>query len=311
MNDEGVLPGAPENDEGVLPGAPETPFEKDRPRLRAVAHRLLGTSTEAEEAVEDARTTWRRPEDPAAAVARACLARLRARETHRGGRWDPWDPWAAGEPAPRDDRIGPEQPPQAVLARLTPPQRLAFVLHEEFAVPYEEIARVLDHTPAATRRLAARAAHRLREAEDMPEQDLPRQREVVGAFLTAARNGDAAALTALLDPDVVLRADAAAVRAGATGAHGPAAVAEALAGRAGTAGKALVDGAAGLAWPAEGEPEMVLAFTVLDGRITSMDALSDAEHLRRMDLRLTPPGHSPPARPHERAARDPGEARGR
>ncbi|MEV6248329.1 sigma factor-like helix-turn-helix DNA-binding protein [Streptomyces sp. NPDC051742] len=297
---------------------PETLFEKDRPRLRAVAHRLLGTSTEAEEAVRDARTTWRRPEDPVAAVARACLARLRARETHRGHPWDPWDPWAAGEPTPRHDRTGPEQPPQAVLDRLTPPERLAFVLHDEFAVPYEEIAPVLDHTPAATRRLAARAAHRLREAEDMPEQDLPRQREVVGAFLTAARNGDAAALTALLDPDVVLRADAAAVRAGATGAHGPAAVAEALAGRAATAAEALVDGAAGLAWPAEGEPEiaegepeMVLAFTVLDGRITSLDALSDADHLRRMDLRLTPRGHSPHARPHERAARDPEEAPGR
>ncbi|MGA5063263.1 sigma factor-like helix-turn-helix DNA-binding protein [Streptomyces exfoliatus] len=299
------------NDEDGLPATPETRFEKDRPRLRAVAHRLLGTSTEAEEAVEDARRTWRRPEEPVAGVARVCLARLRARETHRGRPWDPWDPWAAGEPTSQDDRVGPEQPPQTVLDRLTPPERLAFVLHDEFAVPYEEIAPVLDHTPAATRRLAARAAHRLREAEDMPERDLPRQREVVGGLLTAARNGDAAALAALLDPDVVLRADAAAVRAGATGAHGPAAVAEALAGRVATAGKALVDGAAGLAWPAEGEPEMVLAFTVLDGRVTSVDALSDAEHLRRLDLRLTPPGHSPPARPHERAARDPEEARGR
>lgn len=120
----------------------------------------------------------------------------------------------------------------------------------------------------------------------MPEPDLPRQREVVAAFLTAARNGDAAALHDLLDPEVVLRADATAVRTGTAAAHGPGAVAEVIADRVSTARKALVDGAAGLAWPSEGDPRLVLAFTVLEGRITAIDALSDEDHLIRLKLQL-------------------------
>ena len=291
-------------------------FEEHRPRLRAVAYRLLGTSEEAEETLEDVRRTWRAPEhpsgpppagpdradvppppgDPTAAVARACLDRLRARETHHEHPWDPWDPWASGGP-PRPggaaDPDGPtaadgpeERPLPSALDGLTPPERLAYVLHDEFSVPYEEIAPVVDRTPAATRQLAGRARYRLREAEEMPEPDLSRQREVVAAFLAAARGGDTAALRELLDPEVVLRADTAAVRAGAAAAHGPGAVAEAVAGRAGTARKALVDGAAGLAWPPEGEPRLVFAFTVLDPRITAIDALSDADPLNRQKLRL-------------------------
>ncbi|WP_406335298.1 RNA polymerase subunit sigma-70 [Streptomyces zaomyceticus] len=291
-------------------------FEEHRPRLRAVAYRLLGTSEEAEETLEDVRRTWRAPEhpsgpppagpdradvppppgDPTAAVARACLDRLRARETHHEHPWDPWDPWASsGPPRPGGaaDPDGPtaadgpeERPLPSALDGLTPPERLAYVLHDEFSVPYEEIAPVVDRTPAATRQLAGRARYRLREAEEMPEPDLSRQREVVAAFLAAARGGDTAALRELLDPEVVLRADTAAVRAGAAAAHGPGAVAEAVAGRAGTARKALVDGAAGLAWPPEGEPRLVFAFTVLDDRITAIDALSDADHLNRLKLRL-------------------------
>ncbi|MFE6784014.1 sigma factor-like helix-turn-helix DNA-binding protein [Streptomyces sp. NPDC057680] len=298
---------------GPLPGAlPSAPFEELRPRLRAVAYRLLGTSEEADEAVEDVRRTWpaRRPPiapgpvpapyDPTDAVARACLDRLRSRETHREHPWDPWDPWASGLPnhrgEPEDDprsrpeqnhRSGPEPPPPSTaLDGLTPPERLAYVLHDEFSVPYERIAPVLERTPAATRQLAGRARYRLREAEEMPEADLPRQRDAVAAFLAAARTGDAAAVRALLDPDAVLRADAAAERTGVTAAHGPGAVAEALARRAGTARKALVDGAAGLAWPAEGDPVLVFAFTVLEDRITAIDALADADHLGRLRLQL-------------------------
>ncbi|MFF2301943.1 RNA polymerase subunit sigma-70 [Streptomyces sp. NPDC058128] len=313
----------------TLPGAlPAAPFEELRPRLRAVAYRLLGTSEEADEAVEDVRRTWsaRRPPiapgpvpapyDPTDAVARACLDRLRSRETHREHPWDPWDPWASGLPnhrsepeqnhrsgpeenhrsEPEDDRrsepeenhrSGPEPPPPSTaLDGLTPPERLAYVLHDEFSVPYERIAPVLERTPAATRQLAGRARYRLREAEEMPEADLPRQRDVVAAFLAAARTGDAAAVRALLDPDVVLRADAAAERTGVTAAHGPGAVAEAVAHRASAARKALVDGAAGLAWPAEGDPVLVFAFTVLENRITAIDALADADHLGRLRLQL-------------------------
>ncbi|MCD2466078.1 RNA polymerase subunit sigma-70 [Streptomyces sp. MBT42] len=306
---------------GALPGAlPAAPFEEFRPRLRAVAYRLLGTSEEADEAVEDVRRTWpaRRPPiapgpvpapyDPTDAVARACLDRLRSRETHREHPWDPWDPWASDLPnhrggpeenhrsgsgksprsGPEDSpRSGPEAPPPSTaLDGLTPPERLAYVLHDEFSVPYERIAPVLERTPAATRQLAGHARYRLREAEEMPEADLPRQRDVVAAFLAAARTGDAAAVRAPLDPDVVLRADAAAERAGVTAAHGPGAVADAIARRASTARKALVDGAAGLAWPAEGDPVLVFAFTVLEDRITAIDALADADHLGRLTLQL-------------------------
>ncbi|MFB7395321.1 RNA polymerase subunit sigma-70 [Streptomyces sp. NPDC056191] len=306
---------------GALPGAlPAAPFEEFRPRLRAVAYRLLGTSEEADEAVEDVRRTWpaRRPPiapgpvpapyDPTDAVARACLDRLRSRETHREHPWDPWDPWASDLPnhrggpeenhrsgsgksprsGPEDSpRSGPEAPPPSTaLDGLTPPERLAYVLHDEFSVPYERIAPVLERTPAATRQLAGHARYRLREAEEMPEADLSRQRDVVAAFLAAARTGDAAAVRALLDPDVVLRADAAAERAGVTAAHGPGAVADAIARRASTARKALVDGAAGLAWPAEGDPVLVFAFTVLEDRITAIDALADADHLGRLRLQL-------------------------
>ncbi|MCX5227038.1 sigma factor-like helix-turn-helix DNA-binding protein [Streptomyces sp. NBC_00233] len=283
----------------TLPGAfPAAPFEEHRPHLRAVAYRLLGTFEEADEAVEDVRRTWpaRLPPiapgpvpvpalyDPTEAVARACLDRLRSRETHREHPWDPWDPWASGQP---DHRSDPEEPPPpTALDGLTPPERLAFVLHDEFSVPYERIAPILERTPAAARQLAGRARYRLREAEEMPAPDLPRQRDVVAAFLAAARSGDAAAAHELLDPDVVLRTDATAERTGATAAHGPGAVAEAIARQVSTARKALVDGAAGLAWPAEGDPRLVFAFTVLEDRITAIDALSDADHLGRLKLQL-------------------------
>ncbi|CCA56581.1 MULTISPECIES: sigma factor-like helix-turn-helix DNA-binding protein [Streptomyces] len=240
-----------------------------------MAYRLLGSREEAEEAARDASG---RP-DPTAAVARACLARLRSRETHREHPWDPWDPWAAGQ----DRREGTGEDP---LDALTPPERLAYVLHDEFSVPYEEIAPVLDRTPAATRQLAGRARYRLRETEEMPTPDLHRQRAVVEAFLTAARNGDAAALHDLLDPEVVLRSDATAVREGLPPAHGPGAVSETLANRVSTARKALVDGAAGLACPPEGDPETVFTFTVLEDHITAVDALADKPHLTRLNLQL-------------------------
>ncbi|MBT2441035.1 sigma-70 family RNA polymerase sigma factor [Streptomyces sp. ISL-36] len=253
-------------------------FEAHRPRLRAVAYRMLGSFGEAEDAVQDAwlrlsRSGTRSPEASGVEdlsgrltviVARDCLDRLRSRVARRE---EPWDPWAAGEPGEPhrpEQATDPEQ--QALLAdplgaallavqdTLTPAERLAFVLHDMFAVPFEEIAPLLDRTPAATRQLASRARLRVQGTEEMPEPDLPRQREVVAAFLAASRDGDADALLALLDPDVTLRADAEALQAGVTAAQGARAVAECLAGRARAARLALVDGAAGLAWVPDGEP---------------------------------------------------------
>ncbi|MEU2119679.1 hypothetical protein ABZ567_29490 [Streptomyces sp. NPDC016459] len=142
MDDTGTHTGTP------TPAAPEA-------RLRAVAYRLLGTFPEADDAVADARRTRRWSEDPTIAVAAACLARLRARETHEHAHADPAAPGTA--------------PPAVAVDGLTPPERLAFVLHDEFQVPYERIAPVLEHAPVAARRLAGRARHRLRDAEEMPE----------------------------------------------------------------------------------------------------------------------------------------------
>ncbi|MEU6880140.1 sigma factor-like helix-turn-helix DNA-binding protein [Streptomyces sp. NPDC046712] len=256
-------------------------------RLREVAYRLLGSFGRADAAVREAALHLGRSGSPARdetmAVARVCLDMLRSRE---GRRDDPWDPWGAGEPGQATDPE--ERALLAALDRLTPAERLAFVLHDMFAVPLEEIAPVVERTPAATRQLAARARRRVQGTEEMPEPDLPRQREVVAAFLAAARSGDVDALLALLDPDAVLRADAEAVRAGASAAHGALPVAESFAGRARSERLALVDGAAGLVWAPASGPRSVIAFTVLDGRITAVDVLMDPAHLDRLKVEILP-----------------------
>ncbi|MFI8963552.1 sigma factor-like helix-turn-helix DNA-binding protein [Streptomyces sp. NPDC053493] len=279
------------------------------PTAEAVAHRLLGSSAEADEAVRavthvvtgtapgagtapaaaparsaatgsgDSAPASGDSADDLLAVARFCLDRLRSREAMRPAPRDPWDQW----PERGTDGTG-----QDVLDTLTPSERVAFVLHEDFSLPYEEIAPLVDRTPTAARRLVARARRRVEGTEEMPEPDLPRQREVVLAFLAAARAGGTEALLALLDPDVVLRADAEAVRNGAAPAHGAPAVAHRVAGRAQEARPALVDGATGLMWTTpEGEPKAVLRFTVLEGHVTAIDALADRSHLDRLDLRPT------------------------
>lgn len=286
--------------------------EERGPRLKAVAYRLLGSSDEADEAVRDAvresvreavhasmpgsapepvrnsvrgpvRATARRPVAGGRvldALARVCLERLRARETHRTAPWDPWAPVA-------HDPTDPDPALLTALDTLTPPERLAFVLHDLFDVPYEETARILERTPAAARQLAAHARHRVQGAEEMPEPDPARQRETVAACLAAARARDSEALRALLDPDVALRADPTAVRAGVRPAHGAGQVAPALAGRILEARPALVDGAAGLVLSRGGPPgtvHTVFSFTVLDGRITSVDVLADEGHLSRLTV---------------------------
>ncbi|MFJ3584808.1 RNA polymerase subunit sigma-70 [Streptomyces sp. NPDC090127] len=253
--------------------------EEQESRSRAIAHSLLGSSAEAAEAVREARTEADAgvdgDTDVDIGVARACLRRLRAREARRR---DPWDPWAGDEPGEF-----------AALDALTPAERVAFVLHDMFAVPVDRIAPVVERAPAATRQLVSRAATRVRDTEELPEQDLTRQREVVAAVLTAARAGDRHALRALFDPDVLLRADAEAVRAGATPAHGAGPVADHLAERARTSRPALVDGAAGLAGLAEAEEgtvRSVVSFTVIDGRVTAVDVLMDPAHLDRLAVEL-------------------------
>ncbi|WP_406271485.1 sigma-70 family RNA polymerase sigma factor [Streptomyces sp. NBC_00191] len=278
-------------------------FEEHRARLRAVAYRMLGSSGEADDAVQEAWLRLSRSEADAienlggwltTVVARVCLNMLRSRDTRRE---DPWDAHRPEPAADREDIADPEH--QALLAdsvglallvvldTLAPAERLAFVLHDMFAVPFDEIAPIVERTPAATRQLASRARRRVQGAETAPETDVTRQREVVDAFLAASRGGDFDALLTLLDPDVVLRADSAAVRSGAGAARGAQAVAHTFAGRAQAARPALINGAAGLVWAPGGQPRVVFGFTIAaDGRIVAIDIVADPGGLGRLDLEV-------------------------
>ena len=261
-------------------------FEADRDRLRAVAHRMLGSGSEAEDAVQEAWLRLARSDAAAVenlsgwlttVVARVCLDQLRSRAARRE------EPL---EDVPRDGGAEPEDEAVlgdavgaallVVLDTLTPAERLAFVLHDLFAVPFDEIATILGRSPTAARQLASRARRRLQGAE--VRDNVARRRAVVDAFLAAARGGNFAALLALLDPDVSLRADAAAVRMGAAAeARGAEAVATTFAGRAKAARPATVDALPGLVWMQAGQPRIVFAFTIVDGRITRIDLLADLE----------------------------------
>jgi RNA polymerase sigma factor (sigma-70 family) len=273
-------------------------FEAHRSHLRAVAYRMLGSSSEADDAVQEAWLRLSRTDASAVdnlggwlttVVARVCLNMLQARTTRRE------EPVGEDLPDPvQPDGDDPEQQAlQAegvglallvVLDTLTPAERLAFVLHDLFAVPFEEIAPILDRSPAAARQLASRARRRLQGAP-APDTDLARQRAVVDAFLAASREGDFEALVALLHPEVVLRSDQAAVRTGADAeVRGAAAVAATFSGRARTARPALVDGAAGAVWAPGGRPRVVFGFTIADGRIVAIDLLADPDHLDRLEL---------------------------
>lgn len=172
-----------------------------------------------------------------------------------------------------------------VLETLGPAERLAFVLHDLFAMPFDEIAPTLGRSPAAARQLASRARRRVQGAATVPDTDLTRQREVVDAFLAASRGGDFEALLALLDPEAVLRADHAAVQMGASReVHGAAAVASTFAGRARVAQPALVDGAVGAVWAPGGQPRVVFGFKITRGKIAEIDLVADPERLGQLDL---------------------------
>ncbi|MET9958565.1 RNA polymerase sigma factor SigJ [Streptomyces sp. NPDC006326] len=284
--------------------SPTDRFEQERTRLRAVAYRMLGSLGEAEDAVQEA---WLRLERTGAAeienlpgwlttvVARICLNMLRSRETRRE------EPLELRIPDPvvtREDVIDPEAEVMladsvglalmVVLGSLQPAERVAFVLHDMFAVPFDEIAPLIDRTPAATRQLASRARRRVQGQAPAPDPDLTRQREVVDAFFAASRDGRFDALVAVLDPDVVLRSDGGVARARHTvvlnGASRVASQALTFRRMSPFVRPALVNGAAGAVVIADGHPLSVMAFTVTAGRITAIDVVADPERLRALDL---------------------------
>jgi RNA polymerase sigma factor (sigma-70 family) len=275
-------------------------FEAHRSHLRAVAYRMLGSPSEADDAVQEA---WLRLSRSGAegvenlggwlttVVGRVCLDMLRSRTSRRE---ESLDAHVSEPVVTREDEVDPEHEALmadsvgsallVVLDTLAPAERLAFVLHDMFGVPFEEVASIAGRSPAAARQLASRARRRVRGATASSEADLARRREVVEAFLAASRGGDFEALLAVLDPDVVLRADGAAVRLGATGeVRGAAAVAETFSGRARAARPALVDGVPGLVWAAGGRPRVVFNFTIRDGTIVEIEMVADPERISQLD----------------------------
>jgi RNA polymerase sigma factor (sigma-70 family) len=273
-------------------------FEQHRGHLHAVAYRMLGSATEADDAVQEAWLRLARHGGDeienlggwlTTVTARICLNLLQARTTRRAGELDEALPDPT--PGPEDHALLGDSVGLAllvVLDALTPDERLAFVLHDTFAVPFDEIATVLGKSPAATRQLASRARRKVRGAEATP--DPARSREVVTAFLAASREGDFAGLLALLAPDAVLHADATVAGYGAEpvvlGADG---VARTFNGRAQAARLALLDGEPGAAWTQNGTPRVVFAFTVEDGLVTRVEMRADRDHLAALHLELLEP----------------------
>jgi RNA polymerase sigma factor (sigma-70 family) len=282
-------------------------FEENRTHLRAVAYRMLGSPSEAEDAVQEAWLRLNRSDTSGVdnlggwlttVVGRVSLDMLRSRKSRREEHLEERPDRDLPDPvAGPGDAIGPEHEALladslgpallAVLETLTPTERVAFVLHDVFGVPFGEIAPVVGRSPNAAKMLASRARRRVRGGASTPEADLARQREVVGAFLRASREGDFGALLAVLDPEVVLRADCAAVRLGASGeVRGAQEVAETFSGRAQAARPALIDGAAGAVWAQGGRPRVVFGFTIAGGKIVGIDMLAEPARLRRLDVTL-------------------------
>jgi RNA polymerase sigma factor (sigma-70 family) len=284
-------------------------FEAARGHLHAVAYRMLGSRSEADDAVQEA---WLRlaGADTGAVenlrgwlttvVARLCLDMLRTRGTRRERPMGvETETIPSGDDAEREmliaDSVGVAM--LVVLERLAPTERVAFVLHDMFNLPFEDIAPIVGRSSTATRQLASRARRRVQGAPTTREADRARQREVVGAFLAASRDGDFSALLALLDPGIVLHADAAAVeaslaRAGAGApilapeVHGSDAVARTFSGRARAAQPAIVDGHAGLVFAPGGRPLVVFNIVVENGRNTEISLTADARDIQEFDLEI-------------------------
>lgn len=278
-------------------------FESHRTHLQSVAYRMLGSASEADDAVQEA---WIRLSRAGAddvenlggwlttVVSRVCLDMLRSRSARREDPLEgPVQDATPSEPRVVDpeqeallaDSVGPAL--LVVLETLSPAERLAFVLHDLFAVPFDQIADIVGRSPAAARQLASRARRRVQGASTDAPADRARQRAVVDAFLAASRHGDFEGLLALLDPDVVFRADAAAVKAGAMEElRGAAAVAEGFLNRAQGAQPALVDGLVGMAWAPRGRPRAVFDLTIIDGRIVAVELLLDPDNISELDVVL-------------------------
>jgi RNA polymerase sigma factor (sigma-70 family) len=281
-------------------------FEEHRAHLRAVAYRMLGSLSEADDAVQEGWLRLSRSDTSdvenlrawlTTVVARVCLNVLRSRRTRRE------EPLGVRVPDPVVSPADGTQPEHealladsvglallVVLETLAPAERLAFVLHDMFAVPFEEIAALVDRSPAATRQLASRARRRVQGQAPVPDPDLAGQRRVVDAFFAAARDGDFEALVAVLDPDVVLRSDGGELRRSATlvvrGAQEVASRALTFARLTPYVRPALVNGAAGVVVAPRGRPFSVMGFTVTGGRIVEIDSVSDPARLRELDLAI-------------------------
>jgi RNA polymerase sigma factor (sigma-70 family) len=276
-------------------------FEANRSHLRAVAYRMLGSLSESEDAVQESWLHLSRSDTSGVenlggwlttVVARICLDMLRSRNSRRE------EPLEASVPEPitsRESGIDPEH--EALLAdsvglallvvldTLSPAERLAFVLHDIFAVPFDEIAPIVERSETAARQLASRARRRVRGAARVQDADLTYQREVVDAFLAASRTGNFEALLAVLDPDVVFRHDLTAVPAGASReVRGATAVARQFSRRAQGARPALVNGAVGVVVARHGRLFLVLNLTVTRGKIAEINVVADPERLRQLDL---------------------------
>ena len=290
-------------------------FEENHAHLRAVAYRMLGSPIEADDAVQEAWLRLSRSDTGGVenlggwlttVVARVCLDMLRSRRSRREeslgeppgarspepivGREDGGDP---EHEALLSDSVGPAL--LVVLETLSPAERVAFVLHDMFSVPFAEIAPIVGRSPNAAKMLASRARRRVRGATTSPDAALACNREVVAAFLAVSRDGDFGALLSVLDPDIVLRADRVAVQGAAsrqargapalsTEVRGAAAVAYIFSGRATATRLALVDGAVGAVVPPRGRPQVVFGFTIMGGKIAEIDILADPERLSQLDL---------------------------
>jgi RNA polymerase sigma-70 factor (ECF subfamily) len=277
-------------------------FKANRSHLKSVAYRMLGSASEAEDAVQEAWLRLSRTDTAevrnlggwlTTVVSRICLDMLRSRKQRRE---DPFGPGVAEPSVSQSDPGGFEHEAMladsiglamlVVLQQLTPAERIAFVLHDMFDLPFDDIADIVDRSPEATRQLASRARRRVQGKAAPDESELASNRSIISAFLTASRTGDLSGLLAVLDPNVVMRADAAAVRLGAVSSQtrGADAVAQAFAGRARNAQVGLIDGAVGVIIAPEGKLRLVLEVTIRDGRIVEISSVADGDTLAKMEL---------------------------
>jgi RNA polymerase sigma factor (sigma-70 family) len=275
-------------------------FEANRVHLRAVAYRMLGSRAEADDAVQEAWLRLGRSDTSVVenlagwlttVVARVCLDMLRSRKTRREeATVEDAAESVAGEDDPEHEALLADSVGLAllvVLKKLAPAERVAFVLHDMFDLPFEEIAPIIHRSPVAARQLASRARRRVQGGPLNRDDDVARQREVATAFLAASRDGNFAGLLAVLDPEVLFRADRTATQMGGTAEiSGAAAVAQTFKGRARAARLALVDGAVGLAVVLQGRLRILLGLTIADGRIAAIDAIADPEHVAQLNVQI-------------------------